>query len=341
MKVAIGTRPYAGPWGGGNRFAAALTEALRDRGHAVVHELADDDIDIILLTDPRPRSPHVTFAAGAILRYLTVRNPRALVLHRINDCDERKGEAFINHKLVRANYVADATVFVGRWLTDLPVWQEHLREPWFVIHNGTDARTFHSRGFTRWDVRGALKLVTHHWGYHPMKGFDVYRRIDQMLAEPEWKDRIAFTYVGNLPKGFSFEHARYVAPLDGEALADELRNHHAYVTASMHESGGNHQNEGAMCGMPLLYRNSGCMPEYCTGYGVMFEGPGDFPARLSRFIGEYDALADKMSTYPHTASRMTAEWIALFGQLIERRDELLARRRLWRDPLSALMTQVA
>ena len=70
MKVAVGSRPFDGAWGGGNRFAAALCEALTDRGHAVVHDLSDRDIDIVLLTDPRTRSPNVCFGAGAIFRYL-------------------------------------------------------------------------------------------------------------------------------------------------------------------------------------------------------------------------------------------------------------------------------
>ena len=339
MKIAVGSRPFNGPWGGGNRFAAALSEALREAKHAVVHDLSDIDIDVILLTDPRPRSPHVAFGAGAVLRYLAMRNPRAIAVHRVNECDERKGEPFINHKLVRANYVADATVFVGHWLVDLPVWQAHLRGPWFVIHNGADARVFHPHGFQPWVGNGPLKLVTHHWGYHPMKGFDVYERLDRMLVQPEWKDRIAFTFIGNLTKGFQFQNARYVPPLDGEALATELRSHHAYVTASINEPGGNHQNEGAMCGLPLLYRESGCMPEYCAGYGVSFSGPEDFTDALSQLVARYGAFADKMGSYPNTAARMTRAWIALLAELTDRREELLARRRLWRDPWSALLTQ--
>lgn len=341
MKVAIGSCPFKGAWGGGNRFVSALSEALKEVGHTVSFGLDSAHLDIVLLTDPRRRSPHVAFGAGAILRYLAMRNPRALIVHRINECDERKGEAFINRKLVRANYVADATVFVGRWLVDLPVWQAHLRTPWFVIRNGADARVFHSRGFTPWNGSAPLKLVTHHWGYHPMKGFDVYEQIDRMLAQPEWKGRIDFTFIGNLPKGFRFKHARYVPPLDGEALADELRRHHAYVTASINEPGGNHQNEGAMCGLPLLYRESGCMPEYCAGYGLSFSGPADFAETLGRLMTGYAALAGKMTAYPNTAARMTAEWVELFGRLIVQRDELLERRRLWRDPWSALMTQAA
>jgi hypothetical protein len=340
MKVAISQRPYDGPWGGGNRFVAALSEALAARGHNVVYALSDRDIDIILLTDPRPRSPNVCFAAGAILRHLAFRNANALVVHRINECDERKGERFINHKLVRANYAADATVFVGEWLTRLPVWREHLRSPWFIIRNGADARLFNRSHFKPWTGDGPLRLVTHHWGYHSMKGFDVYSALDRMLANPAWHERIAFTYVGNLPKGFSFANARYVPPLNGAALAAELSSHHAYVTASINEPGGNHQNEGALCGLPLLYRGSGCMPEYCAGFGVEFSGPADLATALNRVIANYPILVAKMASYPHTAERMTREWIALFEALLPERANLVSRRRLWRDPWTALANQL-
>jgi len=340
LKIAVGSRPFAGPWGGGNRFAAALSDALRAAGHTAVHDLLASDIDIILLTDPRPRSPHVAFSAGATLRHLVLRNPRAIVVHRVNECDERKGEAFINRKLVRANYVADATVFVGEWLTHLPVWRKALRPPWFVIRNGADARLFNARGYRPWTGEGPLRLVTHHWGYHPMKGFDVYSRLDEMLGQPEWQGRLGFTYIGNLPKGFAFRNARYVPPLDGEALATELRSHHVYLTASINEPGGNHQNEGALCGLPLLYRQSGCMPEYCSGFGVAFSGPDDFTEALTRLTGQYSSFVAKMSAYPHTAERMTREWISLFERLHQQRQEIVARRNLWRDPWAALRIQI-
>lgn len=339
MKIAVGSRPYDGPWGGGNRFVAALVEGLQAAGHAVVHDLEDRDIDIILLTDPRTRSPNVTFGAGAILRYLLAKNPRAIAVHRINECDERKGEPFINHRLKRANYAADVTVFVGEWLSRLPLWREILREPWFTVRNGADTRVFNPAGFRPWDGQGPLKLVTHHWGYHPMKGFDVYRKLDEMMGQPEWRERIAFSYVGNLPKGFAFQNARYVAPLDGAPLAAELASHHAYVTGSINEPGGNHQNEGALCGLPLIYRDSGCMPEYCVGFGVPYQGPDDVAAALETLLANYPAFAKHMPAYPHTAQKMVADWLALFETLLKERENILTRRDLMRDPLALLTNQ--
>ena len=49
MKISIGTNIKDGPWGGGNLFAINLTNFLKAKGHIVVNNLLDEDIDIILL----------------------------------------------------------------------------------------------------------------------------------------------------------------------------------------------------------------------------------------------------------------------------------------------------
>ncbi len=337
MKLAIGYHIQDGPWGGGNRFAKSLAEAMKAEGHQVVFDLSDGDIDIVLLTDPRVRSRSVSFSAGAILRYLAFRNSRALVVHRINECDERKGTRHMNAALARANYCADHTVFVGSWLIDLPVWRRHT--PHSVILNGADPATFTRSGFVPWDGSGPMRLVTHHWGGNWMKGFDIYQRIDELLDDPKWMGRIEFTYVGSLPQDFRFKNTRVVAPLNGEALAAELKSHHAYVTGSINEPGGNHQNEGAACGLPLLYRRSGSLPEYCDGFGLSFD-ESDFEVTLERMLREYQEFVPKMAQWPHLSPRTCSEYLALFVGLLSHRDEIVERRSLWRSLWLVLRNQI-
>jgi glycosyltransferase involved in cell wall biosynthesis len=337
MKIAIGYHTQEGPWGGGNQFARSLGDALQLRGDTVRFDLLDADIDIIVLTDPRERSPNVSFGAGAILNYLLLRNPRALVVHRINECDERKGTQHMNRLLRRANYSADLTVFIASWLKDLDVWRRDTPSP--VILNGADGSIFSRSPYTRWDGHEPLRLVTHHWGGNRMKGFDIYETLDNLLADSEWKKRIEFTYIGNLPKDFSFANARYLQPMQGEALARELSSHHVYVTASMNEPAGMHHIEGAMCGLPLLYRRSGALPEYCDGFGIEFVGT-DFVSALQRMMEEYESHADQMANYPHTAERMCGEYIALFDQILVQRNAILDNRRLWRNLWLLLRNQI-
>ncbi|MGZ0190209.1 MAG: hypothetical protein ACKVH0_19780, partial [Alphaproteobacteria bacterium] len=239
----------------------------------------------------------------------------------------------LNQRLGRANYVADHTVFVADWLRrDLAVWHDKNDQNSSVILNGADPEVFHAHGHLEWDRTTPLKLVTHHWGGNWMKGFDIYQQIDDMLDQPQWRDRIEFTYIGNLPPGFSFKNAHYISPLDGEALAEKLRAQHVYVTASRFEPGSNHQNEGALCGLPVLYVNSGALPEYCDGFGIQFE-PAAFETALEKMIKDYDAYQAHNASYPHVASRTTDRYIALFDDLVARRDTITANRRLFRNPL--------
>ncbi|OGT89671.1 MAG: hypothetical protein A2286_10615 [Gammaproteobacteria bacterium RIFOXYA12_FULL_61_12] len=337
MKIAIGYHLQSGPWGGGNQFARSLIRALEARGDSVRYDLEDGDLDIILLTDPRWRSPNVSFGAGAILRYLSRRNPRALVVHRINECDERKGTHNMNRLLRWANYAVDYTVFIASWLEDLDVWQRS--SPHDVILNGADATIFRQSLNTHWDGQQRLKLVTHHWGGNHMKGFDVFTRLDRLLAEPTWRDRIEFTYIGNLPAGYRFQYANYLSPLNGEQLARELAKHHVYITASVNEPAGMHHIEGALSGLPVLYRNSGALPEYCSGFGIEFVGDDFIPALESMF-GRYAELKRVMPAYPHSSDRMCAGYLALFDSMLAQRQQLLSVRRLWRAPLAAMRNMV-
>lgn len=336
MKVSLGYRVQDGPWGGGNQFARSLAEALCVEGHVVRFDLRDEDIDLIVLTDPRARSPSVSFGAGAILRYL-LRNPRAMVVHRINECDERKKTSHMNALLQRANYCADHTVFIASWLQDLSVWRRET--PASVILNGADGDIFNSAAYRRWNGQEPLRLVTHHWGGNWMKGFDVYSALDQMLAETEWKNRIEFTYIGNLPAGFSFANARYLPPMQGKVLARELSSHHVYVTASVNEPAGMHHIEGAMCGLPLLYRRSGALPEYCEGFGIGF-GETNFMEALREMLEQYPNHVDRMPSYSRTAEHMCGEYIALFDRLLVQRNAILDNRKLWRNPWIVLRNQI-
>lgn len=337
MKIAINTRPHAGPWGGGNRFVVAINEALAAGGHEAVTTL-DSDVDAVVIVDPRARNPLVTFTAGAVLRHLAFRNPRTVVVHRINECDERKGTSHMNRRLRLANYAADHTVFIARWLRDLGVWRRETTES--VIHNGADRRVFNPDGFEPWSGTGPLRLVTHHWGAHELKGFDVYRRLDALVADPRWIGRIEFTYVGNLPASAGLRNTRVVAPLDGDALASELRRHHGYITASLNEPGGMHHVEGSLCGLPLLYRRSGALPEYCGPFGIEFEGAHDVEAALERYVSSYNALVGRMSSYPYDAELTCRRWIELLSGLVARRDEIAARRKLWRHPAAFMLGQL-
>jgi DNA-directed RNA polymerase beta subunit len=62
----------------------------------VFFNLNEQDLDLILIMDPRWNHSNNSFNSKQILRYLTKINPRVMVVHRINECDERKNTNFMN-----------------------------------------------------------------------------------------------------------------------------------------------------------------------------------------------------------------------------------------------------
>jgi hypothetical protein len=319
MVVSIGMRLQEGPWGGGNQFGSSLAAFLRDRGIEVIFDLQHHAIDVILLTEPRGDLRTSAFTDDDIERYQSASGHRAAVVHRINECDERKGTQGVNARLRHANRVADATVFISSWLMGLHLGQGMIPHMPQVILNGADASVFHPRGRALWRGEGPLRLVTHHWGANHQKGMDTYLQVDAMLDNVAQAERLALTYIGNVPGDVRFRHVAVMAPLHGHELAAALRSHHVYITGSLFEPAGMHHIEGASCGLPLLYRKSGALPEYCADFGEGFEGP-DLPVALRHLAGAYHVWADRVLTYPHNADRMCGEYLSLFTRLVERRE---------------------
>ena len=297
MKVSIGTNVKDGPWGGGNLFAINLTNYLVNKNHKVVYNLNDDDIDIILLTEPRKTSESSAFTHIDVNNYLKYENKNSIVIHRINECDERKNTDNVNKYLISVNKSADFTVFVSTWLMNLFNDQGLTQKNKKVILAGANKEIFNHDDHNSWDKKGKLKIVTHHWGANWNKGFETYSQLDEMIGKEEWQNKIEFTYVGNLPKNFKFENSNHVEPLSGKKLADEIKKNHIYVTGSLNEPSGNHHIEAAQCGLPILYIDSGGIPEYCDDFGVKFN-PTNFESKLKEMYENYDVYHKNMLTYP-------------------------------------------
>ena len=338
MKVAIGYDIQDGPWGGGNAFAKSLVNFLTSKNVKVVFDLNDNDIDIILLTDPRGFSPQISIDAGKIIRYLIFKNKSSIVVHRINECDERKGTKNMNSLLKRANYVADHTVFIASWLKKLDIYCPNKDNN--VILNGGDIKIFNASNASIWNKNQPIKLVTHHWGGNYLKGMDVYLKLDELLNDIKWKNFFQFTYIGNIPKKYRFKNIIHIKPCHGNKLANELKKNHIYLTASINEPGGMHHIEGALCGLPVLYRNSGSLPEYCNKYGVSFEGTEDIIKSMKEIKKNYDNYKKNMNLYDRTSDKMCLEYYNLLKKLYKNRNTYFKKRILSKNPWLLLRNQI-
>lgn len=327
MKISIGTNIKDGPWGGGNLFAINLRDYLLQLGHEVVTNLKDEDIDIILITEPRKTSESSAFTHVDVKNYINFINNETLVLHRINECDERKNTNFVNKYLIEANKVADYTVFVSSWLKNLYIDQGISNNNNYVILAGANKNIFNLTGRAIWNNNEKIKLVTHHWGANWNKGFAIYNLIDDMLEQNYWKERIQFTYIGNLPKNFNFKNSTHLEPLSGHDLSNELKKNHVYITGSLNEPSGNHHIEAGQCGLPIMYIDSGGVKEYTQNFGVEYN-ESNFEEKIIFLMKNYREIFKNMINYPFDSDQMCKEYLNLILEMVKNKDDIIKKRKI-------------
>lgn len=321
MKIAIGFKYFEGPYGGGSRFNVSLTKFLRSKNVRVVHELNDSDIDIILLTDPRANCSLCSFNYVDVIKY--VRNKKdTLVIQRVNECDERKNTKTINKQLYIGNQCCDATIFIASWLI------ENFRQKNFyfnnpsVILNGANSSVFKNYDNKIKDKK--IRMVTHHWSPNLIKGWDIYDFVDNLSLDEEFKN-LEFHYIGNKPKNYNSKRIIFHPPLNNEKLAEELSKYNFYLTASLNEPAGMHHIEGALCGLPILYRKSGALPEYCYKHGIGFENKRDFKSSLLKMMKEFKEF--DMETYIYDSNFMNKNYYDFFMKLFRDKNKILESRK--------------
>lgn len=315
MKVAIGSKIIHGSWGGGNLFVKNLKNYLINNGVEVVNDLTDLNIDIILITDPRIDSTTSTISLFEARVYKKLVNKNVKLIHRINECDERKNTNYVNKKMIRVSKYCDLTIFVSSWISNLYKEQGIKVKKSMVILSGSDTRVFNNLNKKLWDKKTKLRIVTHHWGNNWNKGFEIYSLIDNLLEKKEFSDKFEFTYIGNLPLNFSFKNAKFLGPKSGNELAAELKSHNIYITGSINEPSGNHQIEGSLCGLPVLYLNSGGITEYQSEHGIEFKSY-NLEEKLNEIYKNYDYYFDKNKSFNFNSEIMSQNYLNAFKSLI-------------------------
>lgn len=313
--IAFSMLPAKGPWGGSSPFVSQLKAFLEWRGYRVGFKL-DSDVDLVVLIDPRKELQNKSFGLEEIKKAKQA-NPGLKVLHRINECDQRKATNFMDPLLAEANKLADFTVFISDWLRD------YHSERWFdqsnshqTIYNGADPRFFHPIGAEPYSGTGPFRLVTHHWSDNPMKGFPLYQQVDQLIALGELPG-VELWIIGRWPSSITWKAAKTFPPAVGHPLAEKLRACQAYLTASLWEPCGMHHVEGAQCGLPLIYhQDGGGIVEAGKKYGVGFRD--DVKSAIIEMRQEYGSYRSRLLANIPSGDRMCLEYIEIIQYLLAR-----------------------
>jgi len=307
VKVSFNRTPPSGPWGGGASFVDNMSKFLISAGHDVIFHL-ERDVDVIFMIDPRHSDGG--YSINEIAHYKSL-FPGTKIIHRINECDKRKGTSFIDSLLLSSNEIADETVFISKWL------QKYFKESGFskeshVVYNGCDSNFFFKKNNS--NINDKLKVITHHWSDNWMKGFDIYSKIDQYLDN---HDDFEFTYVGRYSKEYTPSNTRIVSPLSGMKLGEEIRKHDIYVTASRFEPCGMHHVEGSSCGLPVLFHeDGGGINELCINHGEQFKNFEEFLSCLDKVKNEYSSYVDKIDSSFLTSDRCCGEYEEIILNLL-------------------------
>lgn len=243
-KILMNRKPVSGPWGGGNHFVKAIDTFAKDHGYEIVYSF-DKHPDAVILVDPRYDG--LGISANEVYSY-KMKNPNVKILHRINECDARKGTKDIDLLLKScAEKMDDAIVHISQWLLDYHGWK-HQNER--VVYNGTNLEHFFPEDNKL--SSDNIRIVVHHWSDNIMKNKFTHN-IDEFVGQNPGYE---FTYIGRAPKGL--ENTKVIPPLVGKQIGDELKKHDVYITSTLFDPAPNSTTEALACGLPVYgYKNSG------------------------------------------------------------------------------------
>ena len=130
-----------------------------------------------------------------------------------------------------------------------------------------------------------------------------------------------FTYIGNTSSEYLLNNSTIIEPLSGTELGRKLSENDIYLTGSINEPSGNHHIEAALCGLPILYLNSGGIPEYCEGFGVSYNNLDEFEDKLKVIISEKEKYKNNLLNYQFDSENMNKEYLELFESLVSKKKE--------------------
>jgi len=303
MKILFNRRPVAGPWGGGSKVLSAIVEECRQKNHDVFFEEEVHtcfDLDIIFCMDPRPTV--LTNFQQLIDKKIS---QKCKIVQRVGDLGTH-GKPELFDLQCAASKFSDVLVFPSNWAKDTLAMVNNKTS--YVIPNAPLQQFCienQKKNFSK------LKIVSHHWSTNALKGFDVYKKLDEYCKET---GNAEFTFIGRKPDDVSLKN--YIPPLDVEGLVNELPKYNVYVTASKQEAGANHVLEAMAIGLPVIYHeDGGSINEYCSQYGLSYKGLDDLIQIIESKKDVLQNLSNDMC-YKRNSRDMAKEYVSLFESLI-------------------------
>lgn len=101
------------------------------------------------------------------------------------------------------------------------------------------------------------------------------------------------TFIGQ--SQIRFKNIRMLPAVDSYKLAELLREHDIYITASKHDPCSNSLIEALTCGLPAIYLQSGGHPEIVNQAGAGFDAAEQIPQLLDQIVASYEEYQSLIS----------------------------------------------
>lgn len=277
-------------FGGGNQFARALQTIWREQG-IYAEQLRDAEI---LVFNGFPFRDSNLFLEAAKWKKSNPENRK--VITRIdgpislgrNNPEADKFDCAIYQF---SEFVADGIIVQSQWSLD-QVLSHPLAPscPAKIIGNAANRDIFFPAP-TKANIaeNEKFRIIATSWSDNPQKGYPIYAWLDENLDFSRYK----FTLVGRTT--YQFKNIELQSPVEQPILADILRDHDAYITASKIESCSNAMLEALHCGLPCIAPNSSSHPEYISNHDLLFDDKEEIPNILQNLSGNLEVYKSEIN----------------------------------------------
>ena len=280
IKIHILFRFSEGAWGGGNQFLKALRKYFQEKKAYTENPRKAD----VVLFNSNKGSLLTLVKKLCQLKF----KYKKVLINRIDGPIHLRnvGAHFFDELIIRINsLLMDGCVFQSNWafkkMKEIGEGQNCMSK---IIHNAPDKNIFYPSSLKQRNNQ-KIKIIATSWSHnYYAKGFDIYDFLDENLDFSKY----VMTFVGRSP--IQFKHIKYIESVPPKELAELLRQHDIYITASVNDPCSNALLEAQQCGLPAIVRNSGGHPELVKDGGVIFNNQEDVLKKI-------DKLADNLKFY--------------------------------------------
>jgi glycosyltransferase involved in cell wall biosynthesis len=215
-------------------------------------------------------------------------NPNVRVIHRVDGSAKAYGRSDdSDDRLARINTLADVTVFqseFSRWVTTVRYPLIKVDGP--TIYNPVDTLLFTPNG-EKFVLPPGTRVCNATWSTNRMKG--TWQLPTLVRKNPD----IQFILCGRYEGFPDLPNLHLLGIVDREEMACVMRSCDVFINLSLNDPCPNVVIEALSSGLPVLYADSGGVPELVEDAGL--------PATLNSFRRQLDHLLSDLSSYRQKA----------------------------------------